>query len=209
MTAARPDRPGSTITLVDTNGNHLDFTRLPLRASPGDEAGLYAFAGRDAGPKRFGLMGWLTRLLATGKDRPVFIGEAGSLMTRLDRHELLDEARAMGATALWIHFTPKTDEPDRKRMVQSLIKAYQPPLNRPRYAKSGDSAAPGAPTAAKALEAPKHTTPPEQPQTAAYRRRDRLLQGRGAGGTAAGGGNGDQAALPSPDQSEPQRIGNL
>jgi hypothetical protein len=195
MTAARPDRPGSTITLVDTNGNHLDFTRLPLRASPGDEAGLYAFAGRDAGPKRSGLMGWLTRLLATGKDRPVFIGEADSLMTRLERHDLLDDARAMGATALWIHFTPKTDEPDRKRMVQSLVKAYQPPLNRPRYDKIGESASPRALAAVKALEAPKQPAAAEQPQPAAYRRRDRLLQGRGAGSP----GSGDQTALPAPE----------
>jgi hypothetical protein len=201
MAAVKTDRPGSTVTLVDTNGNSLDFTRLPLRAAPGDEAGLYAFAGRDAGPKRSGFLGWLAAAMSRGKEKPVYIGEADSLMTRLERHELLDEARAMGATALWIHFTPKTLEGDRKRMVQSLVKVYQPALNKPRLARS-DGEASGSqrtPSPVKALEGPKQPPPVEEPvRTGAYRRREMLLQGRG-----------DQAAaLPSPDQTEPRRIGS-
>jgi hypothetical protein len=127
-------------------------------------------------------------------------------MERLDRHELLDEARALGATALWIHFTPKTQEPDRKRMVQSLVKAYQPPLNRQRLSKAGEvSAAPPPPRPSapvQALEGPKVPVAEAAPASAGpYRRRERLLQGLAAGA--------DPAALPSPDHAEPRRIGSL
>ena len=201
MAAVKTDRPGSTVSLVDTNGNHLDFTRLPLRAAPGDEAGLYAFAGRNAGLKRSGLIGRLREILSNGRERPVFFGEADSLMQRLERHELLDEARALGATALWIHFTPKTMEPERKRMVQSLIKAYQPPLNKLRYTKSAD--APADPRRSNALRASEPSKTPaivESPNGGPYRRREILLQGLA--------GSNEPAALPPPDRAGPQRIGS-
>lgn len=199
MTAARIDRPGSTVSLVDTNGNHLDFTRLPLRAAPGDEAGLYAFAGRNAGVRRSGLLGRLREILSNGRERPVFFGEADSLRLRLERHELLDEARALGATALWVHFTPKTMEPDRKRMVQSLIKAYQPPLNDLRYTRSTDAAAnPRRPTLPKASETAGEPPAAVPAGGGAYRRREMLLRG-------VAGGN-EPAALPAPDRVESRRF---
>ena len=199
MVVARVERPGSTVSLVDTNGNHLDFTRLPLRAAPGDEAGLYAFAGRNAGLKRSGLFGRLREILSNGREKPVFIGEADSLMLRLERHELLDEARALGATALWIHFTPKTMEPDRKRMVQSLIKAYQPPLNTLRYTTNTDTPSPPRRSnPLKAPEVPRDPAAAEPTNSGAYRRREMLLQGL-AGGT-------EPAALPPPDRVAPPRL---
>ena len=186
MVAAKTDRPGSTVSLMDSQGNHLDFTRLPLRASPGDEAGIYAFAGRNADVNRGGPFGWLRQLLSSGRERPVFFGEADSLMLRLERHELLDEARTLGATALWVHFTPRTQEADRTRMVQSLIKAYQPPLNKLR------NAVPRAGGGSAAGDAAPPQTAVEPTGTGPYRRRDRLLQGL-ASGT-------EPAALPPPDR---------
>lgn len=64
---------------------------------------------------------------ANGFWKPLYIGQADSLSSRLPNHERWEEALRLGATR--VHALVVNTPADRDAIEQGLIKAFQPPLN--------------------------------------------------------------------------------
>lgn len=109
---ALPPIPMGSIQEFDGVDTHYRFDVYGILARPGGWNAVYVFAEQT-------LNGY----------RPLYIGKAESLSSRLDGHDRLEEARRLGASHLLIHIPGYADRVAYTEAERRLIRRFAPPLN--------------------------------------------------------------------------------